>query len=142
MDTKIILSFTVILAVILLIDLPVILHLNKDMYMQMFNKINANSINTISNSKLYTSGLFVYLLLALGILLFVLSKDNQNYKDVFIYGVAFGIITYGIYNGTNSATIKDYSNRVAITDTLWGGLLCGTTSIASLYIMKNFIYKS
>jgi uncharacterized membrane protein len=39
------------------------------------------------------------------------------------YGGLLGLLTYGIYNFTNLAILKNYSIPVTIFDTLWGGIL-------------------
>jgi len=36
-----------------------------------------------------------------------------------------GFLTYGIYDFTNLATIKNYDINIAIVDTIWGGVLFG-----------------
>ena len=39
------------------------------------------------------------------------------------YGGLLGLLTYGIYNFTCLAILKKYPMKVAILDTLWGGML-------------------
>jgi uncharacterized membrane protein len=37
--------------------------------------------------------------------------------------VLMGIAVYGVYDGTNYATLKRYDPEFAVMDTLWGGVL-------------------
>jgi uncharacterized membrane protein len=39
------------------------------------------------------------------------------------YGGGLGLMTYGIYNFTTKAILANYTWKVAVLDTLWGGLL-------------------
>jgi uncharacterized membrane protein len=48
-------------------------------------------------------------------------------------GALLGFIIYGVYNGTNYATLKDYPISTAIADTLWGTFAVATVSL----ITKN-----
>ena len=39
------------------------------------------------------------------------------------YGGLLGLLTYGIYNFTCMAILKKYPLKVAVLDTIWGGML-------------------
>ena len=106
-----------ILIILLILDIPMITVINKNMYFSMFNKINNNQNMILNNNKII-SGILAYLLLAYGLYYFII-KQNLIENDAFI----LGIIIYGVYNTTNYFTINNYSIEVAIRDTLWGGFL-------------------
>ena len=106
-----------ILIILLILDIPMITVINKNMYFSMFNKINNNQNMILNNNKII-SGILAYLLLAYGLYYFII-KQNLTENDAFI----LGIIIYGVYNTTNYFTINNYSFEVAIRDTLWGGFL-------------------
>ena len=55
-----------------------------------------------------------YILLIVGLTIFV---------NDWLSGSIMGLVTYGIYNATNYATLSNYSEQLAITDTLWGTIL-------------------
>ena len=62
-----------------------------------------------------------YLLLALGVYYFVLEEGYQsNKKKLIIRAALFGLMGYGIFNGTNNAIFVNWNYRVCIIDTLWG----------------------
>jgi uncharacterized membrane protein len=134
-----IVPYIVILVLFLVIDLPVILYLNKDMYQKQFIRINKDNIN--SGSHVWISGAIAYLLLALGIYFFIvkqeLVEEKQDYLKIFTKGLVLGLIIYGIYNGTNKATINDWGTEESIKDTIWGTLLSGLLSVSSIYILKK-----
>ena len=53
-------------------------------------------------------------------------------------GALFGFIVYGIYNGTNKATIAEFGMKEAIIDTLWGSILCALISVLTVYFIKKY----
>lgn len=134
-----IISFIIVLGLFLLIDLPVILYLNKPMYQSQFSRINKQNVET--GSHIWLSGGFAYLLLALGIYWFIVRPeiDNQsvNYINVFGNGALLGLIIYGVYNGTNMATIHEWGVKEFWVDTIWGTLLSGIISLISIYLIQK-----
>jgi len=82
---------------------------------------------------IWSAALVVYLALALGILWFVLPRVSaaNPVMSAGLWGFAFGIIIYGVYDMTNLATLAGYSLRLATVDMLWGGVIGGLSSIAA-----------
>jgi uncharacterized membrane protein len=138
---EIVIPFIVILVLFLVIDLPVILYFNKEMYQNQFKRINNGDIK--SGPHVWMSGAIAYLLLALGIYFFIvkqeLKEEKQNYFKILIRGLVLGLIIYGIYNGTNKATINEFGTKESIIDTIWGTLLSGLLSVSSVYIIKKIL---
>ena len=143
-------NYLIILLLFLLIDIPMITIINTDMYMKEFEKINNGPMNIGDNffeSNMFLGGSICYLLLTLGLYLFVIkpySDNNPNktynniydYKDITIKAILFGFILYGFYNSTNVATINMYDTQVALIDTIWGSILCGIITIAFIYLTQ------
>lgn len=77
-------------------------------------------------------GLAAWFLLALGISYFVSGGDPDT---AFIRGAIFGFCVYGVYNGTNYATLKNYDVGTAVIDTLWGTLAAGIVSVLSARLL-------
>lgn len=77
--------------------------------------------------------LIAYLLLALGMTLFVLVPE----KPV-IYGAVYGLIVYGIFNMTNLTLFKDWTLNISVIDTLWGIFVSFLTAFISKLIIKMF----
>lgn len=123
----------IILILFVIIDVPMITKINNEMYNKQFLRINGDKI--VKN--VYISAIFAYICLVLGIYYFVIKDNlNKSYTDIAIRGAMFGFIAYGIYNGTNKATIAEFGVEEAIKDTIWGTILCGLISVLTLYLHR------
>jgi uncharacterized membrane protein len=82
---------------------------------------------------IWSAALVVYLALALGILWFVLPRVSvvNPVASAAFWGFAFGVVTYGVYDMTNLATLAGYSLRLAAVDMVWGGVICGLSTMAA-----------
>jgi uncharacterized membrane protein len=65
----------------------------------------------------------VYIFLIFGLNYFIIQK-NKNVKDAFI----LGLVIYAVYEFTNLALLKNWKVTTVLVDTLWGGLLFGSTT--------------
>lgn len=97
---------------------------------------NFSAIGRIENGKfqiVYWAAALVYLFLAVGISVFVLPRidSDASYLSAFLFGALFGFLTYGTYDMTNYATIKDFSMQLALFDMTWGALVCGLGTLAA-----------
>lgn len=73
--------------------------------------------------------LFVYVLLAFGIVTFVLPR---NYREASIaQGALFGLVVYGVYDLTTLTTLRGRAVLVAAIDIAWGA----TASAISTWIV-------
>jgi uncharacterized membrane protein len=61
------------------------------------------------------SAIMSWILIAIMINMF--AKSNRD-------ALLLGLLSYGIYNATNFATIKYWTASAFIADTLWGGVVC------------------
>ncbi len=132
---KVIKSLIIILLLFIVLDIPMITKINYKMYESQFNRINNNK--RVNN--FYYGAIIAYLCLAIGIYYFVV-KDNKDkpYTKIAKKGAIFGFVVYGIYNGTNKATIAEFGTSEAIKDTIWGTTVCSFISVLSVYIIKYF----
>jgi uncharacterized membrane protein len=80
------------------------------------------------------SALACYIILVSGLYYFIIRK-NAPVKDAFFLGVLIN----GVYETTNYAFFKNWSPLLVILDTLWGGILLGTTTFLYYNIAKNKI---
>ena len=92
---------------ILLLDLPW-LYINQGWAGPMIRSIQGSPMQIRLIPALITYILLAYLL-----------HIPKNIGEAFLLGVA----TYGVYDATNYATLKNYSPIFAVADTLWGGIL-------------------
>ncbi len=82
--------------------------------------------------------LFFYPLYALGMYLFVINPlgKHASLMDLFLYGAFFGLVTYGTYDLTNYATLREWPVFLVVIDMCWGALLSGLVSVATVSILK------
>ena len=77
-----------------------------------------------------------YLLIVAGIVVFVLPRSSGNTTQALLYGAGFGLITYGVYDLVNLATLADWSFRMTVVDMLWGAFVCGVVSLLASQFLK------
>ena len=80
-----------------------------------------------------------YILYIVGLTFLVLRPNIDNFQvfESLWMGALFGLVAYGTYDLTNLATIKGWSLKVTIIDLLWGGILTGTVSALTIWIMSK-----
>lgn len=135
-----VLIISIIFLLFLVIDLPVILYFNRSLYEKMFEKINQGK--TQEPAKTYLSGLVVYVLLSIGLYYFVIQpsftvKKEERLMYILKNSMIFGLITYGVYDFTNMATISSFGVKEGMIDMLWGGVLCGIIGMIAYSYLKN-----
>ena len=66
-----------------------------------------------------------YILMIIGLNLFVLPNIRENHKliDSMKYGALFGLIVYGIYDGTAAAVFEDWDTSLAVIDVACGSFV-------------------
>jgi uncharacterized membrane protein len=76
-----------------------------------------------------------YLLQVLGIQVFVLARAERAVHAV-CFGAGFGFFTYGTYDLTNWAVLKDWSFSISAMDMAWGAVVTGIASLAGFLAMR------
>jgi len=84
------------------------------------------------------SGIVVWILIALFIAIDQCWVIKKVPFDPRILGFIYGFIIYGVYNFTNYATLYKYNLKVVFTDTLWGSLNIGMTTL----IIHQLMFRS
>ena len=89
---------------------------------------------------IWWAALVVYLMLPLGIIWFVLPRVSEAnlILSAALWGFIFGVITYGVYDWTNYATLESWPIKMTIVDMFWGGTICGISSIAASTLDRWF----
>jgi uncharacterized membrane protein len=90
------------------------------------------SIQRVSMQIRPLGAIVCYLLLITGLWYFIL-RERKSIIEAFF----FGIVIYGVYESTSYATLKNWSSKIFIMDTLWGGVLMGLTT----YLTYKFTQK-
>tara|TARA_B100001093_G_C26529611_1_gene885425 strand:- start:264 stop:650 length:387 start_codon:yes stop_codon:yes gene_type:complete len=126
MQSNIIKNILVSTVLFLAID-SVYLTLSKTLFNTLVKSIQGNEI------KLNLDGaIFAYLCIVLIFNYFIIQK-NGGLMDAFL----LGLLTYGIFEGTNRAIFSKWSVKAMIIDTVWGGILFASV----LYFFRIVIKK-
>lgn len=83
----------------------------------------------------YIYAITAYLFLILGINYFIL--DNLDKRNILLDAFVLGFVIYGTFDFTNLAIFKDYSLKLGIIDTIWGGILFTLITLVMKKINKN-----
>jgi len=129
----------IIIVVIMVIDLPMILKINKEMYSKNFDDING--LQPSNSFRQIISGIICYLFLGIGIYYFVMDSGSRDisYLELVKRSAIFGLVTYGIYNTTTLVTINQYKLKTAAVDIVWGICLMILTTFISKIIINRFL---
>ena len=84
----------------------------------------------------WSAAILVYVLIPGGLVLFVrpLLGAEASWLRAAAWGAVYGLITYGIYDLTNLATLERWTVRLSAADMAWGAVLCGLSAMAMHWI--------
>ena len=128
------LKLLIIISLIMLIIDGIWLTLMRDFY-----NITVKNIQNSNISFKMSGAIIAYSLIAIGIYYFVLKDEiykKNNYQTILEKGFMFGLVSYGIFNGTNYAILNNWDCRTSTVDTLWGSIMAPTVSYLS-YLVYN-----
>jgi uncharacterized membrane protein len=84
----------------------------------------------------WPAAVLVYLLIPLGIVLFVRPAMGMN-ASLFAaarWGATYGFLGYGLYDLTNRATLARWSLKLTVIDMAWGTVICAATAAFMTFI--------
>lgn len=93
----------------------------KNFYDQQFASFQRKDVS-------WPAAILTYILLILGISFLALPQADGNKLVALFYGSLFGLISYGVYDLTNYATLTNWPLKLLVIDMLWGTFVCGTTA--------------
>ncbi|MDR9500331.1 MAG: DUF2177 family protein [Desulfurivibrionaceae bacterium] len=78
------------------------------------------------------AAIVVYLLIPLGIVLFVLpGLPDQNFMvPALIKGMLYGLVLYGVYDMTNHSLLQSWSIKMSLVDMAWGAFINSVATLA------------
>jgi uncharacterized membrane protein len=126
-------TYVAVLVVLLVLD-AIWLNVAKNMYNGLVKGVQEKDIQVK-----YIPAILCYIVLYMGLLMFAIplareySKKNGKILAALLYGGAFGLAVYGVFNLTNLAIFADYKWSVGIVDTMWGVFVCSIATYAGLY---------
>ncbi len=87
----------------------------------------------------WIAAIIFYIIFIIGLMFFALypalSRESLGYA--ILVGAFFGFITYGTYDLTNLATLKDWPVMITIIDLAWGTVLGSLTTTVSYLIISS-----
>jgi len=87
----------------------------------------------------WPAAIIFYAMFIAGLVFFVINPAIE--KESLIYAIVvggfFGLITYGTYDLTNLATLKDWPVTITIIDLIWGTFLNAATAGITYYVATN-----
>jgi len=96
------------------------------LYLTLMSSYMLNQVKSVQGSPLkmnFLAAIICYLFLVFGIYYFII-KPKRSVRDAFLLGV----VIYSVFELTNLAIFKNWSILTVLLDTLWGGVLFGTTT--------------
>ena len=109
-----------------LLQTTVIILLLDGIFLSLLSSFYSKAIQNIQKSKLqlrYSSMIFTYIIVIAGLYHFIIQPGRSTYE-----GGLFGLVIYGIYNGTNYSIFKNWPLKVFLLDIAWGTILFATTT--------------
>jgi uncharacterized membrane protein len=133
---KTITLFLILLPIFLLIDLFWLGVIMKSFYAAELGDLARRQGGALAPR--WGAAILVYLLIPAGVVLFVrpLLGETATLWQTFGWGAIFGLVLYGVYDLTNLAILDKWTLRMTVADIIWGGVLCGTTSVIMRFIER------
>jgi uncharacterized membrane protein len=84
-----------------------------------------------------------YLLYPVGLVLFAIAPALRSGSVVtaLLYGAAFGAFTYGTYDLSNQATLRNWTTTLTLVDMAWGTFLAATSSAGAAWVVRRFVAR-
>ena len=101
-------------------------------YLKVFGNYYSKQVARVQGSEIkvnYLAAIITYILLIIGLNYFII-KPRRSVSDAFL----FGLICYGVFEGTAWGIFKNWSVLSVIIDTLWGGTVFALTT----FIVNGF----
>ena len=106
-----------ILLIMVALD-SIYIYFTKSIFGQLIAKIQRTALDVR-----VLGAVIVYLLLAIGLYVFILEPGRPLW-----YAAILGLVIYGVFDFTNYAILKNYDLSVALMDTVWGATLMTLTT--------------
>ena len=129
-------NYLVALPLFILIDFSWIGFVMKRFYIQEMGALGRTYDGVFKPNLI--AALLSWALIPAGIVIFAVPRltADSGVPEVIGWGALFGFITYGIYDLTNLATLKDYSLKLTALDTAWGTTLSAVITLIVWLVAK------
>jgi len=121
-------------AIFLLVDFVWLAYVAKNFYAARLGPLLLDKPNL-------TVAAVFYAIYVIGVVIFAVAPALQSgsWKTALIYGALFGLFTYGTYDMTNLATLKNWSVTVTVVDIIWGTVLTGASALLGYLIVTRLV---
>lgn len=126
--------FFTALPIFIALDITWVGFLAKDFYRDQIGSLMKPNIN-------WVAAILFYFIFILGLVLFVIQPalEKQSWTHALLFGSLFGLITYGTFDLTNLALLKNWPVLVTIVDLIWGMFLCALVSVLTYFIAVKLV---
>ena len=85
-----------------------------------------------------------YLLYPVGLVVFAIipALKSGNLTTALFLGALFGFFTYGTYDLTNQATLRNWSTTLTIADMAWGSVLGGISAVWAAWVVTKLVHQA
>lgn len=125
--------YFIALAIFLGIDAIWLSFIAKEFYQKQIGILMKSNINWISAFLVYA--LFIF---GLVILVIMPGIEKKSLINIVISGTLLGLVSYGVYDLTNLATLKNWTLIMTVVDMVWGALVGGLVSLFTYLIIIKF----
>jgi uncharacterized membrane protein len=89
----------------------------------------------------WAAAILFYLLFLAGLVVFVIAPavERDSWVRALTLGALFGLVTYGTYDLTNLAMLKDWPLLLTAVDLIWGTVLTGLASLGTYLIAQKIV---
>ena len=117
------LTILVLMVIMVLLD-SVYIGFNFSFLSSMYKKVQGSPLQVNM-----VGAVLCYLFMA-GLLYYFIVTPKKSVLDAFLLGIG----VYGVYEFTSYATLKEWSPRMVVMDTLWGGVLFALATYIIMHI--------
>ncbi len=84
-----------------------------------------------------------YTIFAAGIVLFCVEPafKEKSWRKAAFLGAAFGFLSYGTYDVTNMATLRDWPVMMSVIDVSWGTALTALSALSGYFALSFYTSK-
>ena len=126
--------YALTLVIFFLVDIVWLGVISKKLYKEYLGHLMAPNVN-------WAAALVYYFLFIAGLVFFVIMPaiEKGDLMYAITVGAFFGLITYGTYDLTNLATLKDWPLNITIIDLIWGTFLNAATSGITYFVATSLL---
>lgn len=102
-----------------------------------------NNLGHLLGQTKFAPAAIFYMIYLIGILIFIVNPSLE--KGSLFYAIAtggfLGLLSYGTYDLTNLATIKNWPAIITIIDLIWGTVVTASVSGITVFVAQHFNWR-